>query len=112
MFALKGLLRAESQERILLYLLARDKGYGKAIADFYNTALNPIQKQLQRLEGDGVLVSRALGNLREYELNPRYAFISPLKALLKKALSAQTPALQQRLLISRKRPRKADKPIN
>ena len=36
MFVLKGILRAESQEKILLYLLARESGYGKAIAEFFS----------------------------------------------------------------------------
>ena len=35
MFVLKGILRAESQEKILIYLLIRESGYGKAIAEFY-----------------------------------------------------------------------------
>lgn len=111
MFILKGLLRAESQERILLYLYARKTGYGKAIAEFYNTALNPIQKQLKRMEEDGTIVSRAKGNMREYELNPRYAFITPLKELLKTALKAYPTQLRQELLMERKRPRKREKPV-
>lgn len=112
MFILKGLLRAESQERILLYLYSRGKGYGKAIADFYQTALNPIQKQLHRLEEDGIIVSQAKGNMREYELNPRYAFIAPLKDLLKKALEAYPKKLQQNLIMERKRPRKKEKLVD
>lgn len=111
MFVLKGILRAESQEKILLYLLARKKGYGKAIADCYQIPLNPVQKQLVRLEEDGVIVSHTLGNVREYELNPRYAFITPLKSLLKAALAAYPPDQQQNLLMNRRRPRKAEKPV-
>jgi predicted transcriptional regulator len=111
-FILKGILRAESQENILMYLLVREKGYGKAIAEFFDCPPNPIQKQLQKLEEDGVLVSRTIGKLREYELNPRYAFISPLKELLKAGLQAYPDDLRNNLAMERRRPRAAGKPIN
>lgn len=50
MFVLKGILRAESQEKILIYLLLNGSGYGKSIAEFYDIPQNPVQKQLARLE--------------------------------------------------------------
>lgn len=111
MFFLKGILRAESQEKILIYLLARERGYGRAIAEFFDCPANPIQKQLIRLEDEGVLVSRALGKMREYQLNPRYAFIGPLKELLKAGLQAYPAELRSDLVMERRRPRKADKPV-
>lgn len=88
MFILKGVLRAKNQEKVLIYLLLRGSGYGKSIAEFYQAPLNPIQKQLARLESDGVIVSHSVGNVRNYELNPRYPFLRPLKDLLKAAVPA------------------------
>ena len=111
MFALKGILRAESQEKILLYLLARERGYGKAIAEFFDCPPNPIQKQLVKLEDEGVVVSSTLGKTREYQLNPRYAFITPLKALLKAALASYPADLRSALVMERRRPRKGGKPL-
>lgn len=111
MFALKGILRAETQEKVLLYLLARDSGYGSEIAEFYGIALNPVQKQLARLEADGVVVSQLLGKVRIYQMNPRYPFIAPLKALLKSALGAYPQTVSQSLLVRRTRPRQAGKPL-
>lgn len=111
MFVLKGILRAESQEKILIYLLARDAGYGKAIAEFFSVSTNSIQKQLLRLEEDGVVVCEAIGATRMYRLNKRYPFLSPLTALLEKALSAYPSELTKRLMIERTRPRKTGKPI-
>ncbi len=110
MFILKGILRAETQEKILIYLLVRESGYGSAIAEFYGLSPNATQKQLARLEEDGVLVSRLLGKLREYQLNPRYPFLQPLKELLKAAVAAYPDTLKQELTIVRKRPRQAGKP--
>lgn len=112
MFVLKGVLRAESQEKILLYLFLRESGYGKAIADFFELSTNAVHKQLLRLEEDSVVVGRAVGRAREYQLNPRYAFSAPLRALLKSALAAYPDTLVRKLAMSRQRPRKSGKPTD
>jgi len=112
MFVLKGILRAESQEKILLYLLVRESGYGKAIAEFFTLSTNSVQKQLARLEEDGVVVSRSIGRLREYQLNPRYAFSEPLRQLLKSALPAYPDTVVNELTLPRTRPRKIGKAEN
>lgn len=111
MFILKGILRAESQEKILIYLLLRESGYGKSIAEFYNVPPNPIQKQLARLEQDGVVVSHLIGKVRNYQLNPRYPFLAPLKALLKAATDAYPKEQINELVVRRTRPRLAGKPL-
>lgn len=111
MFVLKGILRAESQEKILIYLMARGVGYGKSIAEFYDVPTNPIQKQLARLEEDGVIVSQLLGTVRNYQLNPRYPFLETLKLLLKAAFEAYPVSIQKRLFVTRARPRQAGKPL-
>ena len=112
MFLLKGILRAESQEKILLYLLIRQTGYGKAIAEFFSLSTNSVHKQLVRLEEDGVVVSRAVGRLREFQLNPRYPFYAPLRELLKSALAAYPDTVVSELTIRRSRPRKSGKPVD
>lgn len=111
MFVLKGVLRAETQEKILIYLLLAGSGYGKSIADFYGTPTNPIQKQLARLEVDGVVVSQLIGNVRNYELNPRYPFMEPLKQLLKSAVAVYPQEIINQLMVQRTRPRQAGKPL-
>lgn len=108
-FVLKGVLRAETQEKILIYLLLRGDGYSKAIADFYDVPVTPVQKQLTRLESDGVLVSQSIGKVRNYELNPRYPFIEPLQQLLKTAVAAYPDKVVKDLLIRRTRPRATGK---
>ena len=110
MFILRGILRAESQEKILIYLLAQKSGYGKGIAEFYGQSQNAVQKQLARLEDDGIVVSRLIGRLREYKLNPRYLFLPQLKELLKAALSAYPDDVKKALTMSRTRPRQTGKP--
>ncbi len=108
---LQALLGSESSEHVLVFLLARNEGYGAEIARFYGARLYAIQKQLDKLEAGGVLVSRTVGRTRLYELNPRYPFLGELKALLEKALSFYPASQREQLLMNRRRPRRRGKPL-
>ena len=80
------------------------------IARFFEAPLYPIQNALDKLEGAGVLVSRAVGSAHEYELNPRYPARAQLASLLDRALVLYPKPLQDKLLLSRSRPRRKGKP--
>jgi len=107
---LEELFGSKNRERVLQYILARDEGYAKEIADFYESSLDPIQKQLERLELGGVLVSKTVGRTRLFMFNPRYAFKDELVKLLEKARVHYKPEEQEALLMTRKRPRRTGKP--
>lgn len=108
---LEAVLGSISCERVLIFLAARDEGYAREIATFYTTSLAPVQKQLDKLEAGGVLASRTVGRTRLYVFNPRYPFLTELKAFLIKALSFYDPELQSRLLLDQRRPRRRAKPL-
>lgn len=108
---LEPLLASVNCERVLIFLAAREEGYLREIADFYQTAPAPILKQLEKLEAGGVLFSRLLGRTRLYGFNPRYPFLKELKALLDKALTFYPDDIRARLLESRRRPRRKGKPL-
>jgi hypothetical protein len=73
--------------------------------------LKSIQRQLDKLEAGGVLVSREVGRTRPYSLNPRYPFLKELRNLLGKALSFYPAGEQEELLINRRRPRARGKQL-
>jgi predicted transcriptional regulator len=108
---LEAIVGSISAERVLLFLAARDEGYGAEIAKLFSTDLSPIQKQLERMERDGLLISRKVGRTRLYGFNPRNPFIPELKAILEKALSYCPDELRESLLLERRRPRKKSKPL-
>ena len=108
---LEVLLGSKNRERVLQYILAKGEGYAKEIADFYGTSLDPVQKQLEKLELGGVLVSKSVGRTRVFVFNPRYAFLDELKALLEKARSYYSHEEIERLTMQRKRPRRKGKPL-
>ena len=108
---LESLLGSTNCERVLVFLAARDEGYLREIADFFESAPAPILKQLEKLENGGVLFSRLAGRTRIYEFNPRYPFLNELKALLDKALIFYPVDIRVRLTESRRRPRRKGKPL-
>jgi len=108
---IEPILGSRSSEQVLIFLVAREKGYATEIAKFYGAELFAIQKQLERLENSEVLVSRNVGRTRVFEFNPRYPFLNELKGLLEKALSYYPNEIKEKLLMNRRRPRKKDKPL-
>jgi len=108
---LEPLLASTNCERVLIFLAARDEGYLREIADFYQTSPSPLLKQLEKLEAGGVLFSRLAGRTRLYGFNPSYPFLKELKALLDKALSFYTEDVRTALLANRRRPRRKGQPL-
>jgi hypothetical protein len=100
-----------SCERVLIFLAARGEGYPRGIAAFYETALGPVQKQLEKLEAGGIIVSRDAGRTRLYTFNPRYPFLAELRGLLDKAISFYPDEFRQELQMNRRRPRRKGKPL-
>lgn len=96
---LEPILGSLSSERVLLFILVRGEGYGREIARFYDADLDPIQKQLDKLELGDVLVSRSVGRVLLFGFNPQYPFLDELTRLLRKALSFYPEDLRDRLLM-------------
>ena len=108
---IETLLGSKNAERVLLYIFAREEGYAREIAGYYETDLKSIQKQLDKFEKSGVLASRTVGRTRPYVFNPRYPFLNELKALLEKALSFYSAEEQDELIMNRRRPRARGKTL-
>lgn len=79
---LEGLLGNKSAEKVMLALYANEELHASAIAQLYNTALDPIKKQLERFEEAGFLVSRVVGRSRLYSFNETHPMAEPLRELL------------------------------
>ena len=107
---LEPIVGSSNRERVLIFLQAREEGYAREIARFFETDLSPIQDQLEKLEAGGVIVSKQVGRTILYRFNPRYALLDELKSLLIKAITFYPDELQEKLLMNRRRPRRRGKP--
>jgi len=108
---LEPILGSVNAERVLMFILFRTEGYAREIARYYGTDLDPIQKQLEKFEVGGVLVSKPVGKTIVYQFNPRYAFLDELQTLLKAAFGFYSKEDQDRLANARRRPRRKGKPL-
>lgn len=108
---LEPIFGSRCREQVLQYILANDSGYATEISKFYKLTVDPVQKQLDRLEVGGILISQKFGKTIVYSFNPRYAFLKELKSLLLKAKEFYKLDLKESLSNIRKRPRRQGKPL-
>lgn len=108
---LEAVVGSTGAERVLMYLTAREHGYATDIARVFDLRQSTVQNQLARMEREGLLVSERVGRTRVYRFNPRYAFLDETRALMEKALSLAPESVQDKLLLNRRRPRRAGKPL-
>ncbi len=101
----------KNRELTLQYLLTFKEGYAREIAKYFDIALPSVQNQLKNFEDGGLALSKMQGRTKIYFLNPRYAFLEELTALLTKAKQYYKPELKEKFEMQRKRPRRPEKPL-
>ncbi len=107
---LEGLFGNITVEKILFFLFVYEEGYPRGMAQLFGVPVNRIQQQLGRLENGGIVVSRLTGKVRLYTFNPRYPFLTELKALLERAFAFMPEQEKNTYYRQRTRPRRAGKP--
>jgi len=108
---LEALLGTKSRELSLQYLLVFKEGYAREISKYFDISLPSIQNQLKHFEDNGLALSKMSGRTKVYFLNPRFAFLEELTALLNKVRPYYKPELKEKFEMQRKRPRRPGKPL-
>lgn len=108
---LSGLFGNETAEKVLLFLENSGASHARGISNAFDLPVSQVQRQLERFEREGILVSRLVGRTREYRFNPRYLFRDELSALLRKSLKHLPEELIERYFTKRERPRRKGKPL-
>lgn len=107
---LEGIFGNETAEKVLLYIESYGEGYASAIAETFDSAVHPVQRQLARFERAGLLVSVVKGRTRLFVWNPSYPFLRPIRELLALALERLPERERRRYFKQRRRPRRSGKP--
>jgi DNA-binding transcriptional ArsR family regulator len=110
---LEYLFGNKNVEKVLIYLFLHEKANATELSRAFNSALDPIQKTLRKLEEGGLIVSFLEGRTRVFHWNPRYPFLKEIQALAEKAYDFLPLNVQETYyqLKKRKRPRKTGKPL-
>lgn len=106
---LEKLFGSKTAERVLMYLFVYGEGYPTEISGVFSLPVSMVQKQLQKFEEAGILVSRLRGKVRIYAWNPRCPYLEELKKLLDKNYEYLPEPIRDHYYRGRTRPRRADK---
>jgi len=109
--ALDAVFGNRSASQALLYLQNYGEGYARGIALTFDVPLTGIQRQLKRLEGEGILVSRMVGNTRLFTWNPSSRTTKNLRAFLESELESLPNEMTEKYFRERRRPRRSGKPL-
>jgi hypothetical protein len=96
---------------VLLFLQCYGEGHAQRIAKTFGFGLNMTQRQLKRLEEQGVLVSRRLGNMRLFSFNERNPTVRNLRKFLEVELAALPENDQQHYFRQSQLPRQGNRPL-
>jgi len=97
--------------QVMLYLFHYGEAYPNGLARDQGIALSQVQKQLDKFEVAGLLVSKRLGTTRIYEFNPKLGVVKKIKELLEIFYEAIPLDERERMFSTRRRPRRRGKPV-
>lgn len=97
--------------KIMLYLFHYGEAYASGISRDMKITLSQVQKQLDKFEEAGILVSKSMGRVRIYTFNPKIAVTKKLKELIQVFYDAIPLEQKEELFAVRRRPRRKGKPV-
>lgn len=109
--ALATIFGNRTAAKLMLYLFHHGEAYATGAARDLGMSLSPVQRQLDKFEGGGLLVSKLLGNTRVYSFNAKLPVTRRLKDLVQIYYEAIPLAERERLFPTRRRPRRRGKPV-
>lgn len=108
---LETLLGNRTAAKLMLYLFHYGEAYATAAARDLGTALSPMQRQLDKFEAGGWLVSKSVGTTRLYSFNPKLPATRRLRDLIAVFYEGISLEERERLFHERRRPRRRGKPV-
>ena len=108
---LDAVFGSRSAAQTLLFLQNYGEGYARGIATTFDVSHMAIQRQLRRLEDEGILVSSLVGNTRVFIWNPRSVTVKDLRTFLESELDRLPKDVTQQYFRQRQRPRRTGKAL-
>ena len=109
---LEGIFGNRTAVLVLLFVEAYGEGHALRIANTYGIGLSMTQRQLKRLEANGVLVSRMVGNTRVFTFNERNPSVRNLHRFLAAEIDLLPKDDVRKYFRQRQRPRRSGKALS
>ena len=97
--------------RLLLYLLHYGEAYATGAAKDLGIRQSAVQRQLEKLEAAGYLVSKLMGRTRMYRVDPKSPAARKLLEFVRIYYEGMPLTERERLFGTRRRPRRRGKPV-
>lgn len=98
------------QTTVLVLIGMLESSYAEELSRLSGASRTAVDRLLDRLEEDGIIVSNREGRNRKVSINPRYQSRSELVELLKK-VGRESPQVMNALGTLRRRPRRKGKKL-
>lgn len=108
---LEKILGSDTAMKIMLHLIHYGEIYPSAVAKDYEISLSAVQKQFERFEEAGILVSKLVGKTRIYLFNKKSPTVKPFIDLIKVYYDGLSLEDKEKIFAARRRPRRPGKPV-
>ena len=108
---LEVILGNSTAAKAMLYLYHYGEAYASGLAKDMGTTLSQVQKQLDKFEAGGILISKKVGTVRIYSFNPKLGTVKKLKDLIQVFYEAIPLESREKMFQHRRRPRRKGKPV-
>ena len=108
--ALRDLFGGRAAEATLLHLYHYGESYGRAISSDFGISLDSVQRQLEKFENAGILVSKRQGRTLLFSWNPKSGLTQAMKQLVATVYERIPLEKRPEVFPARRRPRRKDKP--
>lgn len=105
------ILGSETAQKIFLHLYHHGESYPSAVAKDFDITLGQVQRQFDRFEKAGILISKLSGRTRVYQFNKKNTLTGPFIELVKRIYDSLPIEEKENIFNTRRRPRRAGKPV-
>lgn len=106
------ILGSKTAQKLFLHLYHYGESYPSAVAKDMKVSLGAVQKQFERFENAGIIISKLQGRTRVYQFNLKNgSIVKPFKQIVKVLYDSISLREKEELFHTRRRPRRAGKPV-
>lgn len=108
---LEAIFGNQTAAKLMLYLFHYGEAYANGVSKDMDITLSQVQKQLDKFEIAGILVSKKLGTTRLYSFNPKLGVVKKIKELIEVFYESIPLTDREKMFSERRRPRRRGKPV-